>query len=163
MTPKAPKYETIKQFLIHGISSRTFTDAVPSENQLAERFGVSRMTARRALDELERDGAVERFPGKGTFIRKTPHYTRGFFRVQAVSQMGARHQCYPDDPGPGSKAHRSAQEYCRELQTNGQIVLLRILNLFNDKPVRYAVRYLVADSCAGILRENLSRNRSTTS
>ncbi len=34
MTPKAPKYETIKQFLIHGISSRTFTDAIPSENQL---------------------------------------------------------------------------------------------------------------------------------
>jgi GntR family transcriptional regulator len=157
MTPKAPKYETIKQFLIHGISSRTFTDAVPSENQLAERFGVSRMTARRALDELERDGAVERFPGKGTFIRKTPHYTRGFFRVRPFRKWAQDINVTLTTRVLEAKLIDPPKNIAEKLQTNGQIVLLRILNLFNDKPVRYAVRYLVADSCAGILWENLEQ------
>ena len=49
------------------------------------------------------------------------------------------------------------KDIAEKLQTNGQVVLLRILNFFNDKPVRYAVRYLVADPCAGILWENLEQ------
>lgn len=157
MTLKAPKYETIKQFLIQGISAHTFTDAMPSENQLAEQFGVSRMTARRALDELEREGSVERFPGKGTYLRKAQHYTRGFFQIKPfrkwaedinaslttrVLQAGL-----VDPPG----------DIALKLQSDEPVVLLRILNYFDDKPVRYAVRYLVADPCARILEENLEQ------
>ena len=54
MTRKVPKYEQIKNYLIQGIISRNFCDILPSENQLADKFSVSRMTARRALNELER-------------------------------------------------------------------------------------------------------------
>jgi GntR family transcriptional regulator len=157
MTPKAPKYETIKQFLIHGISSRAFTDAIPSENQLAERFGVSRMTARRALDELERDGAVERFPGKGTFVRKTQHYTRGFFRVRPFRKWAEDINVTLTTRVLDARLINPPKDIAEKLQTNGQVVLLRILNLFDDKPVRYAIRYLVADPCAGILWENLEQ------
>lgn len=157
MTPKASKYETIKQFLIHGISSRTFTDAVPSENQLAERFGVSRMTARRALDELERDGSVERFPGKGTFVRKTPHYTRGFFRVRPFRRWAEDIDVTLTTQVLEARLVDPPRDIAEKLQTKGQVVLLRILNSFNGKPVRYAVRYLVADPCAGILWENLEQ------
>ena len=52
MKNKYPKYEKIKDYVIKGIKSRNFTDAVPSENQLAEKFGVSRMTARKAIDAV---------------------------------------------------------------------------------------------------------------
>jgi GntR family transcriptional regulator len=41
---------------------------LPSEPALAEEHGVSRVTVRRALDELEREGMVERRPGSGTFV-----------------------------------------------------------------------------------------------
>ena len=77
-----PKYERIKDYLVKGIKARNFTAAVPSENQLAEKFGVSRMTARKAVDAAEREGFVERRPGKGTFVKKKQHYTTGFFRVR---------------------------------------------------------------------------------
>jgi len=157
MTPKAPKYETIKQFLIHGISSRTYTDAIPSENQLATRFGVSRMTARRALDELERDGSVERFPGKGTFVRKTQHYTRGFFRVRPFRKWAEDIHVTLTTRVLESRLTDPPRKIAEKLQTNSQVVLLRILNFFDEKPVRYAIRYLVADPCAGILCENLEQ------
>ncbi|MBL8590778.1 MAG: GntR family transcriptional regulator [Methylobacteriaceae bacterium] len=41
---------------------------LPSEPMLAERHGVSRVTVRRALDQLAAEGLVERRPGSGTFV-----------------------------------------------------------------------------------------------
>jgi DNA-binding LacI/PurR family transcriptional regulator/DNA-binding transcriptional regulator YhcF (GntR family) len=43
-------------------------DRVPSERELARQFAVSPVTIGRALQELQREGLVERIVGKGTFI-----------------------------------------------------------------------------------------------
>jgi GntR family transcriptional regulator len=43
-------------------------DDLPSESQLIARFGVSRATARNALNELASEGLVERRSGKGTRV-----------------------------------------------------------------------------------------------
>ena len=71
MTPQAPsrppstsKCLFIKQQLIQGMRAKRFTDTLPSESQLAVMFGVSRMTARKALVELEAEGLVERIRAK---------------------------------------------------------------------------------------------------
>jgi GntR family transcriptional regulator len=45
-------------------------DLLPSYTELAERAGVSLITVRRALDELERAGRVRRHQGLGTFVAK---------------------------------------------------------------------------------------------
>jgi len=45
-------------------------DRVPSENELAAHFSVSRPTAARALRELEAAGLVDRRLGSGTYVRK---------------------------------------------------------------------------------------------
>lgn len=44
---------------------------LPSEAGLGEEFGVSRITVRQALAELEQKGLVERVPGKGTYARRS--------------------------------------------------------------------------------------------
>jgi DNA-binding LacI/PurR family transcriptional regulator len=43
-------------------------DRVPSEMELAQLFGVSRITSKKALQTLNRDGVVERIVGKGSFV-----------------------------------------------------------------------------------------------
>lgn len=44
--------------------------AIPSERQLCVDLGVSRLTVRAALDELVREGHLERRRGSGTFVRE---------------------------------------------------------------------------------------------
>ncbi|GIU05193.1 histidine utilization repressor [Shewanella morhuae] len=65
-----PKFAEIKQYIIACIESGEWEEnaRVPSENQLAELFTCSRMTARRALTELTDNGVLERSQGLGTFV-----------------------------------------------------------------------------------------------
>jgi GntR family histidine utilization transcriptional repressor len=71
-TPAAhlPPYARIKRHVVARIESGQWsvTSKVPSENQLAAEFGVSRMTARRALLELMQEGWLVRSQGLGTFV-----------------------------------------------------------------------------------------------
>ena len=65
-----PKFVEIKQYLLACIESAEWEEhtRVPSENKLAEQFGCSRMTARRAVTELVDGGVLERSQGLGTFV-----------------------------------------------------------------------------------------------
>ncbi len=64
------KFTVIKQFICQQIEAGVWLQnaKVPSENELAEQFNVSRMTARRALQELTEQGILVRSQGAGTFV-----------------------------------------------------------------------------------------------
>ena len=74
-TPAAPgspppaKYVVVRDHLLalvaQGLAPGT---PVPSERELCESFGVSRMTVRQAIDTLVVDGVLERQQGRGTFV-----------------------------------------------------------------------------------------------
>lgn len=65
-----PRYATIKRFLVDAVRDGKLKpgDRVPSESELVTKFGVSRMTANRALRELQSAGLLDRRAGSGTFI-----------------------------------------------------------------------------------------------
>ena len=65
-----PRYKQLKDLIIARISSGDLKplDRVPSENELVDSTGVSRMTANRALRELTSEGYVRRVAGVGTFV-----------------------------------------------------------------------------------------------
>lgn len=66
----SPRYAAIKQYLTDAVRTGALKpgDRVPSEAELVARFAVSRMTANRALRELQSAGVLIRRPGIGSFI-----------------------------------------------------------------------------------------------
>ncbi|WP_246104751.1 histidine utilization repressor [Sphingomonas xanthus] len=65
-----PLYAAIKKYVVDGIARGDLRpgDRVESEAELIKKFGVSRMTAHRALRELQNSGILTRLPGVGTFV-----------------------------------------------------------------------------------------------
>lgn len=64
------KYIEVKDYLINLIKGGKDQDPLPSENDLCSYMKASRVTVRRALDELEHEGLIRRQKGKGAFISK---------------------------------------------------------------------------------------------
>lgn len=66
----APLHEQIRTLLMHEIEDGTYASSgkLPPEPELCARFGVSRITVRRAVADLEEIGLVRRQQGRGTFV-----------------------------------------------------------------------------------------------
>jgi GntR family transcriptional regulator len=65
-----PLHHQVYLDLRHGLDARRWTpgDQLPTERELAATYGCSLITVRRALDELVREGRIERTRGRGTFV-----------------------------------------------------------------------------------------------
>src|SRR6476659_10673322 len=91
-TRTAPMYRQVADQLAAEIASGELPPGhrVPSERVIAERHGLSRMTARQAVELLVRRGLVYRRPGSGTYVAaaRVAHKLQGFagFREQLRAQ-----------------------------------------------------------------------------
>ncbi|WP_177338407.1 GntR family transcriptional regulator, partial [Klebsiella quasipneumoniae] len=66
----SPRYLQIKQFMLDNIESGRWPVGYrpPTELELTEQFGVSRMTVNKALRDLVSEGKLQRRPRLGTFV-----------------------------------------------------------------------------------------------
>ncbi len=67
-----PLYAQIKEYIISNIAKDILKPGqkIPSERKLCEKFNVSRITIRRAIDEAVKEGYLYNQHGRGTFVAK---------------------------------------------------------------------------------------------
>ncbi|MFW5644970.1 MAG: GntR family transcriptional regulator [Bacteroidota bacterium] len=72
---KNPQYQVLKNDLTNQILSGILTegDILPSENDLAQKFHVTRSTVRKALDLLVNEGYIVKKQGKGSIVKLQRH------------------------------------------------------------------------------------------
>jgi GntR family transcriptional regulator len=82
-----PLYHQLKQALAMRLKNGEFELGLPlpTEAELMRFYDISRITVRRAMLELEREGHIVRMPGKGTFVTE-PKIDRGLTRLTSFTE-----------------------------------------------------------------------------
>ena len=70
VSSRVPLYHQLYSSLKRGITSGeiAFGEQMPTEQQLSDALDISRITAKRAMDELASDGLIARQRGKGSYV-----------------------------------------------------------------------------------------------
>ena len=108
----SPLYRQIKALLTRSLRGGEWKpgEAIPSEIELAARFGVSQGTVRKAIDELAAENLLVRRQGRGTFVA-SHHEAKAQFRFLRLR----------DDEGGEPGAMESRILDCRRLRAPGEI------------------------------------------
>lgn len=165
MLPPPPVYAKIQEDLWRKIESGVYKigDLIPSEPRLAEQYSVSRGTARRALDELARQGYVVKKPGKGTFVRSaSPMLQKKLGELASFTQQLTARSLTPTTRLLLAGRIRAAEVEGRVreafgLASEAEVIHIRRLRLGDGVPLAIQSVYLLPASCPGILDEDLSQ------
>ncbi|GAA1105177.1 MULTISPECIES: GntR family transcriptional regulator [Streptomyces] len=130
-------------------------DKLPSETELVDHFGVSRMTVRNALSLLQQEGLAVSEHGKGVFVRPRPpvrrlasdrfarrHRDQGkaAFTVEAEA-AGSR----PEVDNLEVKEERPSPDISARLGSPRKVLARRRRYLLDGRPVEFATSYLPLD------------------
>jgi len=134
----APLYLQIKGLLERSLENREWRpgEAIPSEIELARRYGVSQGTVRKAIDALADDHLVVRRQGKGTFVATHTEERSSLFRFLRIRSDEGR------DVAPVSRLlevrrAKASAEVARLLamKSGDPIFVLRRVLDYSDEPV----------------------------
>ncbi|MDT8902573.1 GntR family transcriptional regulator [Anaeroselena agilis] len=114
-------------------------DMIPTEGQLGETYGISRMTVRHGLALLAEAGLIETVKGKGTFVHR-PRLNQLVIDLQESAAIGAEKCRYKL---LGVKLIRD-EHYIKELKLapDGKVFLLKRVLYKENKPVGVEEKYL---------------------
>ena len=95
-----PKYIQIREIIREKIEEGVYApgSAIPSENDLAERFGTTRLTVRNAIDALVAGGLLRRVQGKGVYVM-----SERLGEADALELVGFRESVREKDAVPSVK------------------------------------------------------------
>jgi len=152
-----PRYQQLKDLIIERISSGDLrpSDRVPSENELVESMRVSRMTANRALRELNDEGYVERVAGRGTFVsdfRSQSHLLEVHNIADEIRLRGHAHSSRVVRQSL-QKARGEVAKALHVAQGTGVFHLL-LVHFENDVPIQLEDRHVLASFAPDCLEQD---------
>jgi GntR family transcriptional regulator len=142
-------YLDLRQMIQRGLIPPGGT--LPAELEICQAYGVGRQTIRQAIARLVDDDMVERFAGRGTFVRERPSHTQ-FFLDRSFSQQMRELGRTPNsrllsiekgviaaDALPALRAHQG-----------GPCLTIERVRLGDDEPICHQTSTVLIERCPGI-------------
>lgn len=123
---------------------------------LCDEFGVSRMTARNAVQRLAQEGIVYRVPGRGTFVAHPPMHRQASSLLSFTEEMGRQGRA-PASRLLGRRVQNATAAEAAQLQLadGEQVIEIRRLRLADGEPVALERAVLPADAAAALMDADL--------
>ena len=158
---KDSKHATLLEALVELTVKLKPHTQLPSERQLSEDFGVSRMTLRRAIDVMQSRGYIYTVPSKGLYVSE-PRLVRTS-DVTSLSEV-LRHR----GNNPKTKLHladriHASDEVAKALGLRKGEWVYRVEQSFFDADLAMATEtaYIPTDVAPGLLEQDLSTSLSS--
>lgn len=158
-TIHVPLYFQLKQLIVEEIVEGSLLpeDALPTEKEFSDMFGLSRTTIRQALQELVQEGYLYRVKGRGTFVAK-PKENQSFIQKLTtyddhIRELGKepRTEILSCKVIP-MPAQVAAELHCPK---DSQAIELVRLRYADDEPMVYSRTYLLYSHCHWLLDEGM--------
>lgn len=155
-----PLYSQLKTIVLANIQDRVWKpgDRIPTERELCGLYGVSRITVRQALRELEDDGCLARRQGKGTFVTGrafVQRLSRFYSFSEEIRKMGAV---------PGAKLLSFRTETAEQptaeklgIREGETVLSIRRLRLADGEPFALETSHLAEESVKSLTERSVER------
>ncbi|MDY7080568.1 MAG: GntR family transcriptional regulator [Chloroflexota bacterium] len=154
-----PLYVQIRETIREQIKSGQVSigEKLPSEEEIAGQFSVSRMTARRALDDLVQEGLVMRRQGVGTLVASR-RITRNYTRLTSFYEQAAEEGLNPSSKLLDLVVIPASADLASHLMIKPDAPVMRItrLRMLDGDPISLHVAHVARSLCPALMDEDLA-------
>ena len=144
-----------RQRVLELIDQLQVGEAIPSERRLSSELGISRLTVRAALDDLVRDGYLERRHGSGTFVSE-PKIAQQLTLTSFSEDMRRRGMVAGSRTIELREIHAGAAVgRSLSVSPDSRVMLIRRLRLADGEPMALETLHVPAELVPGLTRELL--------
>jgi GntR family histidine utilization transcriptional repressor len=140
-----PRYQAIKDYLLERMQNGVYPvhQQIPPEEQLARDFGVSRMTANKAIRDLVQEGYLIRQAGLGTFVTDRKAESSLHEVLNIASEVRARGHAYSNQV-LRCEAIAADDEVALQLgvRLGSQVFHTLLVHRENDIPIQLEERFV---------------------
>lgn len=131
-------------------------DRIPSENELGRGLGVSAITVKRALNELQREGVIQRLQGRGSFVAQRLKLVLELEHLYSLTTVVERYGMLPARRVLELLEVRAnrATAYHLEIEEGAPVARLIRLRLVNDTPLALDTSYVPLRRFPGLLSDD---------
>jgi GntR family transcriptional regulator len=151
-----PIYHQLEEYIKQQIENGTLKieETIPSEREYAERYQISRMTVRQALNNLVTEGYLYRQKGRGTFVskQKVEQQLQGltsFTEDMIARGMKPGNRLISFEIIPASKQIASRLK----LSEHAPVYEIKRVRLADDVPMAFETTYVPANLIKGLTEE----------
>ena len=156
-----PLYQQVMDHIRDDIHQGTYAegDRIPSEAELSEIYGVSRITVRRAVKELSDDGYLTKRQGKGTFVSR-PKLMRKLHQDSSTQSFTDTCRESGREPGARLLGRELTEAWTEEreflgLEEGARLIHVRRLRTVDGIPIMLENNFFPAEGFGFLLDEDL--------